>query len=488
LLRALVATWKRKLPVDPLVQRELPCVLAELARQSPQFHLPPATLGHTRHYMPWFKKGPDDKTLVFDAFVCLAPDAELVFHWPDATLSADGTHVLARLLDLLGYFGRAESWTSARLLANFDPARINCRIGYANAHSEPVRVLTADPQKCQAWDFTDRKIPRPDPLWNLLAETADTHLEKWSDPPGSKWITYARPSDCFAPNPAARHHPPANSSGITLARYALDASILPLVEETLPLAEQARRHLMGRYKRVRQERKYGRNIPPDAEKFVSEVFAGKDTEGRPLVGHQHAYYLPSDEDGDGRIDHVTVYAEKGFDADEIAALDRLRRLTCGAGEPLALLLVGLGQVRDFRAPLLAESAAWESATPFVATRYPKWSGRKRDPAALRGQEPMEFARLVLREEIERLRQRRGKLPNLERIDRLEGDRVGAHKLRRIQFKRSRSKRSDDGARHAWGAFRIVFDKPVRGPICLGHSCHFGLGLFLPAEPAAGRGK
>src|SRR5260370_15398404 len=109
LLRALVATWKRKLPVDLLLQRELPGVLAELARHAPQFHLPAATLGHTRHYMPWFKKGPDDKTLVFDAFVCLAPDAEVVFHWPDAILSADATHALARVLDSLGYFVRAES-------------------------------------------------------------------------------------------------------------------------------------------------------------------------------------------------------------------------------------------------------------------------------------------------------------------------------------------------------------------------------------------
>src|SRR5713226_2599290 len=98
--------------------------------------------GHTRHYMPWFKKGPDDKTLIFDAFVCLAPDAEVVFHWPDATLSPVGTQALARLLDLLGYFGRAESWASARLLANFDPASVNCRIGQNNGQFEPVRVLT----------------------------------------------------------------------------------------------------------------------------------------------------------------------------------------------------------------------------------------------------------------------------------------------------------------------------------------------------------
>jgi CRISPR-associated protein Csb2 len=33
-------------------------------------------------------------------------------------------------------------------------------------------------------------------------------------------------------------------------------------------------------------------------------------------------------------------------------------------------------------------------------------------------------------------------------------------------------------------FRIVFPEPVPGPICLGHSAHFGLGLFVPAAGRA----
>jgi CRISPR-associated protein Csb2 len=292
---------------------------------------------------------------------------------------------------------------------------------------------------------------------------------------------------------------------------------------------------MGRYKRVCQERKYGRNTPADgkqcatpgsqtpvwepsprnsvspaarakqsfptdvpkrefgnqitneithpadADRFVSPTFSGKDPTGNPLAGHQHAYYLPCDEDNDGRIDHFTIYAEKGFDADELAAMERLRRLPWGEGEPLSLMLVGLGQPHDFRAPPLDESAVWVSATPFIATRYPKRSGRKRDDPALRGQEPVEFARVVLGEELERLRQRRPSLPNVLGVERLEGDCVGAHHLRRIQFKRSRGKHGDDGWRRAWGAFRIVFDQPVRGPLCLGFASHFGMGLFVPQE-------
>src|SRR5438552_8192504 len=109
LLRALVAIWKRKLTDNPLLQRELPGVLAELAKAAPHFYLPPATLGHTRHYMPWFKKGPEDKTLVFDAFVSLDPEAEVVFQWPGSSLSPEGEETLAKVLERLAYLGRAES-------------------------------------------------------------------------------------------------------------------------------------------------------------------------------------------------------------------------------------------------------------------------------------------------------------------------------------------------------------------------------------------
>ncbi len=30
-----------------------------------------------------------------------------------------------------------------------------------------------------------------------------------------------------------------------------------------------------------------------------------------------------------------------------------------------------------------------------------------------------------------------------------------------------------------GRDRIDFEEPIRGPICLGHSSHFGMGLFVP---------
>jgi hypothetical protein len=46
--------------------------------------------------------------------------------------------------------------------------------------------------------------------------------------------------------------------------------------------------------------------------------------GDPARSHDHAFYLPSDEDGDGRIDHVTIYAAGKFSRDDLSALDRSR--------------------------------------------------------------------------------------------------------------------------------------------------------------------
>ena len=107
LLRALVATWKRKLDGD-FAESDMLALLTKLA-SPPSFVLPPATTGHSRHYMPWFKKGPDDKTLVFDAFVALNKTADIVVAWPDALLTAELREILSQLVQHLGFLGRSES-------------------------------------------------------------------------------------------------------------------------------------------------------------------------------------------------------------------------------------------------------------------------------------------------------------------------------------------------------------------------------------------
>jgi CRISPR-associated protein Csb2 len=487
LLRALVATWKRKLMSLPSVSHHLPEILGLLATP-PSFLLPDAALGHTRHYMPLKFPDKGDRTKVFDAFVVVPLNSELVFLWPGVSLTEDQQQTLRLVLCQLGYFGRAESWCAARL-TTVNGKAANCEPLAGTGvppGQETVRVLTADPATWRDWSL-GRKTRKPDPPWNLLAETADLHAERWSDPPGSRWLTYCRPVNAFAvrPNRNAR----SSSRPLpTVARFALDGPVLPLVQDTLPLAEAFRRALGCQFRAlVRRRCPEAAGWPGADARLRSRVLLGKDEHNQPLQGHGHAYYLPADEDerGDGRIDHVTIVAADGFDPLDVEALDRFRKLRFGDLE-LHLLLVGLGRTADFTSPLLRKSRAWESATPFLASRHFKARGRKKDEPALRGPDSVrEFAEKVLREEIARLRARRPDLPEPE-VEPLSNDhRIGVHRLRAIQFHRHRRKRNDDGGGRASGAFRLRFPVAVAGPICLGHSSHFGMGLFLAADDRAG---
>lgn len=519
ILRALVATWKRTLPNLP--QHEVEPILRELAKSPPEFDLPRASTGHTRHYMPWFKKGPDDRTLVFDTFVAVARDAALLVRWPGASLDDAQRGTLARILANLNMLGRSESWCEASLPQSeprpsgsgssdfmaeslgrgFRVKPLNG--GTVSSDHEIVRLLCPHPDSAfSAEHVTDereetvevdvqtKKGPKTkkqkqkksvlvyDPNWHLCMETLRLHDQKWSDPPGSRWVQYTRPRDCFKIEPQrvaslrVRTHP-----RIQVVRYALDSTVLPLVTETLPVAEAARRALMSIH---------GRLTEHNGVRGRSSVFSGKNEAGIPLTGHGHAYYLPTDEDGDGRLDHLTMFARDGFGPDERRSLDRLRELkTSRKGEerhPLRLLLLGMGARDEYCPGPLQASQVWVSATPYVATRHAKTRGRDRidisSPVAR-----AEFLMTDLRDQIRAvLCDFTGNADDVQIEPVLDG---GAFKVawrwRPIQFKRFRRKPGDDGGRRLAGAFSIVFPQPVAGPIALGHSSHFGMGLFVPVR-------
>jgi CRISPR-associated protein Csb2 len=506
LLRSLIATWKRKLD-EQLSQADMQPILTALA-EPPEFALPRASVGHTRHYMPWFKKGPGDKTLVFDAFVALPRQSQVVFVWSNAKLNDNQGKQITLLLAHMNFFGRAEAWCEARLLDDREARGVKVNCAPLNgrgmsADAELVRVLCADFQnafanekffqierKTSAKGKVTEKRKRTaevyDPDWHLCAETLWLHAERWSDPPGSRWTQYIRPKDCFKimpPRAISRRKKPA----FQVARFALDSTVLPLVTESLPVAEAARRNLMGIFGAM------FRNA--DGSKGRSAVLAGKDEGGHALQGHVHAYYLPTDEDRDGRLDHLTIVASGGFGETELKALDRLREIKSRereeSGHPLRVLLLGLGRLEGYEPLPLRRARFWVSATPFLAPRYPKKSGTRRDgPEVLAS--PVAFLEATLREELARLIARRPDLKSITaehisieplldangvfRIPAYKGDSLG---FRPIQFKRNRQKRGDDGGNRRSGFFKITFPQEVRGPIALGYSSHFGLGLFVP---------
>lgn len=496
ILRALVATWKRKLDSNPACTMPVvESLLRKLAQDLPEFVLPPASTGHTRHYMPWFKKSPTldkkakkirnfiDRTMIFDAFMVLPKSAEVFVFWPDVELQDDEKEAARLLAENLGFLGRAESWTDARIPdeENLISLKPNCfPIGKRSSgkENEQVRVLCPDPGTAFDNTYTPKtgkkkaQSPLYDPDWHLCMETLALHKARWSDPPGSKWVAYERPKDCFSNKPKPKQGNIMQTRP-TIARFVLDSPVLPLAEDTLVVAEMARITAMGCFRRENSG-----DLPK------SPVFSGKSVDGTPLKGHKHAYFLPTDEDGDGHLDHITIVATMGFGPGEMRALDCIRNLKLRDRDPVNLVLLAVGQEDAIKADkILGSSDTWVSSTPFIVTRHPKKRGSKKDPPGLLGPDNrLAFVRQVLIEELDRLRERRPDIPEIESIEFLQSIQSGERRLRPIQFKRFRSrKRSDDGGRRPSGMFRIKFASPTQGPIVLGHSSHFGMGLFMPQK-------
>ncbi len=501
LLRALVATWKRKCANLP--EEQVRRVLTELL-PAPKFHLPPARVAHTRHYMPWEKKGPTDRTLVFDTFVAVGRDDPLFVHWPDANLSLEDIATLAQLADNLTTLGRAEGWVQAEVTS--ETADWNCEPKAQSASSEElVPVFCPNP----ATAFGDEYYPpKPDekalkkglkpgdllfdcPRWHLCLDTETIHSERWPSVPGSMWVSYVRPSDAFsrrtAPPVATKVRP---VSLPTVARFLLDGPVLPLVTDTVRVAEAFRVVAMSRLgawclQHPHESAEFRRQN--ETGKFSSPTLSGKWLNGDMREDHGHAHYLPSAEGSDNRrLTHLTVYAEEGFGPGEVAALTAIREFKVPAGgrrtHTLRVQLIGLGTRELFRTavPLFGESAVWRSVTPFVAHRHLKRRGSKRDAPLVIGPDgPQSFAELAVRE----LAARRGIAPLTE----VRPLKVFNGGMRSVEFERGRARPGDDGRSRSHAGLQLTFANSVSGPVCLGHACHFGLGLFVPDKTAVQNG-
>jgi CRISPR-associated protein Csb2 len=484
LLRALVATWRRK--CADLSEAAVRRVLEQLL-QAPRFRLPPARVAHTRHYMPWEKKGPEDRTLVFDTFVAVGRQEAVIVHWPDAALSSDDSQTLCALTLNLTTLGRAEGWLCARPLDQHT-IEWNCvPSAAAETNQELVSVFCPD----AATAFGDEHYPQPPspqklkkgvkpgehlfdcPRWHLCLDTEIMHAKRWPGVPGARWVSYARPADAFTKPAAPTARLPARREQPTVARFLLDGPVLPLVTDTVRVAEKVRAAAMSRFgawcrrQPLAGVERFRRADRPDS--YSSEVLSGKDAAGHYLAGHDHAHYLPTAEGADRRrLTHVTVYARQGLEVGETAALTGLRRLQVGELE-LRAQLVGLGRPSDFRSELFGGPAgaarSWVSVTPYVG---PSHVGRSRRGYHLR--------KAIRRE----LRRRAFLWPGVgvQAVEELAAtDPAWRGGLRPFEFHRGRSRPGDDGYRRPFALFRVTFTAPIEGPLCLGYASHYGLGLF-----------
>jgi CRISPR-associated protein Csb2 len=469
ILRALLATGYTKLGWER-VPDEMRTLLETLAATLPTYRLPPATLGHTRHYVPinGWKRGVQQTSLVIDAFV--RPHGALGVMWPAETDPAQ-QKLVAAVLDRLGYLGRAESRVRARLVSrNALPAGSDVSPRRQDADDEPVRLLAPLPSvDYEAWRRDVPGAPE-DLLAALQVETPTLEQGNWSDPPGSREVVYWRPAGAVSPRAAGRSGMDGVIAAADTALFAFATDrkrdVLPLMERALPTMALFRRALLS---------KLG-----DQESSGScPELTGKDEEERPLRnGHRHAHFIPLSLDprNRGRIDHVLVHASMGLGSAAQRALRRLRKTWAKGIDDLAVTLVGIGSLSSFRtvagAPLpeLGRSTTWESRTPFIPPRFLKPRGKD----SLDGQ-----VRAELRD--------RG-LPDLVAPPAVtaptDQDDAGLQARWFRHFVRTRQNSRAPGPPPGLFRLTLTFRTPVEGPLCVGWGCHFGLGLFVPYEGGA----
>ncbi len=509
ILRALVGSYKNKGNSAGRKENNLNTLISSLVENLPSYRLPKAVPCKRTINSPREKKG----DLIFDAFLQLPKGEKLVAVWPKLELDPKLFEFASHLAEGIGYLGRAESWADCTATNNWNPeendlmchpvmettekvtenpVRVIAPLSTSDYAAERARLITEFEKRL----YTEAKVSKNNPptkktlekelakefgptlpelLVDALAlDTGDYLKYGWNRPPASREVMYFAPevsSSVTQQHFASRRQDAKTQDNYTVARYLLAGRPPPRVEDTVRIGELIRLATLSKFGWENDESNGHRK--PKAPSVIS----GRDLEGKPLrnSSHSHAFWLPEDSDGDGWIDHITVYAPEGLSADVRSKLDRLTRLWINGstgdkknGEDSGslewrLALEGFGYPEDFSdsSRILGTGRVWISATPFLATGHLKSQGY---PG-----------------EIKRLLKRRGIIPEHlvddVQVEVLPVIRIGGADRRAAHFHRFRSRGQEKQADSQGALLRLSFPKPVSGPLCLGYACHFGLGLF-----------
>jgi CRISPR-associated protein Csb2 len=472
LLRALVARWfqyARETGIDGVEVRDT--LLQSLASVLPAFSLPCATWrGPTlKQYQPthidWTDKSKaaaayrkPQTTLVEDNYRAVAPDESVFWCWEQLDLEESQKQLLDCLLERIQYFGRAESFCRLRRVTTLpDKAVINCRL-FDRDTGDRTPVL----------------VPRPGralDLSVLLAATDGKELRGRSIPPGTAWY-YAqlpRPPQTVIFTLHRQRHP----KQLHCIQFAVGGRVFPPVRRWVKVTERFRGWVIRHLAMAIEPESRGRyDLLSVAQREKLALICGKDGQGQRLYGHCHAFFLLWPDDH-GLPTRLLVWRHDPFVDEEIEALLAAseRPISWNDGTPeWELRLVPL----PFETPppygLPGESRVWKSATPFVPPaerhRFRK-NGRARP-----GESPEHI--------LTKLLQAEGKaapacVKSLEEHGEVTW--VMLHETRRRRL-------GKEDSRTPWvrpGFYlRVEFHDPLSGPLILGDSCHFGLGLFVPA--------
>lgn len=192
---------------------------------------------------------------------------------------------------------------------------------------------------------------------------------------------------------------------------------------------------------------------------------GKDEHGNPLNGHLHAYFLLWP-DEDGNPTRLVVWREKPFEPKEIEALLKALERPI-RWEPAArkwgIRLLPLPFEISLLKGMFDEARVWRSVTPFVppAERHRFRKSRRERPSE------------TVEKFVEKLANNRSPVARVEKI--CEPIWVNLHEAR--ERRRARKETGTPWMRPGYMVC-VEFRKSIMGPLIIGDSCHFGLGLFV----------
>ncbi|MGE3537985.1 MAG: type I-U CRISPR-associated protein Csb2 [Candidatus Tectimicrobiota bacterium] len=472
LLRALAARWFQYARETGSTEVQIRDTLLQLlANALPTFSLPCSTWRGPalKQYQPtnidWTDKSKSaaaykkpQTTLVEDNYRAVAPDESIFWYWEYLKLEESQIRLLDILLERIQYFGRAESFCRLRRTEILpDTISINCHLA---EHDTGDRVPVLVPLPGRSLD-----------LDALFAATDDKELRGRSIPPGTAWYyaSLPRPPQTTRPMLRRQRYP----QHLNCIQFAMGGRVFPPVRRWVKITERFRGRVIWHLAMALDPESRGRYdlLAPEHRQQLA-LICGKDSEGQYLYGHRHAFFLLLP-DVEGLPTRLVAWRREAFSEEEItaflAASERPISWDDGAPE-WQMRLVPL----PFETPpphgLSGASQVWKSVTPFVPPaerhRFRK-NGRARP-----GEAPAQILTKLLQQE--------GK-PVPDCILPLEGYEetpwVVLHQTRGRRLLKEETSTPWVRPGFYW---HVKFHKALSGPLILGDSCHFGLGLFMPA--------
>ena len=361
--------------------------------------------------------------------------------------SWDQLELLDASLERMTYFGRAEAITEIRRIERLPRnVAVNCVLEQVpTSGSVPVLALTPDST-----------------LGQVQAVTDDPSVAKSTIPPGAQWLYAKRP----AKPPAKRPHSKAHVKKPTrLVQFAIGARVSPPRKLIVVLTQRFRGRVIREFLGGSWQR------ASVAQREAARLLTGKEADGSPVQDdrHPHVRFGIFFDQETGKAARLLVWRDKPFEDSEQRAILKaathelqLSFAKSEARDPWTVRLVPLDS--QVPPPLgFGEQAytCWETATPYVPPRYAY--DRKGRPKA--GESPEEQIRLELG--------RRGYTTTGLTI-RVNDQAVEWTRVHRLRRRLGDSTNTERRGYHVL----LTFEKAIQGPISLGHSSHFGLGLFI----------